>query len=106
MPRDGRQPTEQDLLLAGTYNLGFIGVGNTRRGAAHARLVERAAGHRLASSTSRDGFFTDQKWIDFVPGLFDAHLVKDPSWNVAYWNLATRPLTRAEDGGCWWPGTR
>ena len=28
-----------------------------------------------------------------------AHLVKDPSWNVAYWNLATRPLTRGADGG-------
>ncbi len=24
------------------------------------------------------------------PGLFEHHLVTDPSWNVAYWNLATR----------------
>ena len=46
-----------------------------------------------------NGFFTDQRFIDFVPGLFEPYLVKDPSWNVAYWNLATRPLTRGDDGG-------
>ena len=27
MPRDGGMPNEQSLLLAGSYNLGFIGVG-------------------------------------------------------------------------------
>src|SRR3954453_1369268 len=26
MPRDGRKPTERDILVAGAYNLGFIGL--------------------------------------------------------------------------------
>src|SRR5918998_3044730 len=26
MPRDGRRPTEQDILIAGAFNLGFIGL--------------------------------------------------------------------------------
>ena len=98
MPRDGRQPDEQMLLMAGSYNLGFIGVGNT----SEARCMLRWWSERLATDSFvavAEGFFTDQKWIDFVPGLFDVHLVKDPSWNVAYWNLATRSVTRSEDGG-------
>ena len=42
--------------------------------------------------------FTDQRWIDFVPSLFDHHILKDPSYNVAYWNLHERDLQ--------WDGTR
>ena len=47
MPRDGRKPNEQDILIAGAYNLGFIGIGSgdVRRPAA--RLVGRAARARL-----------------------------------------------------------
>jgi hypothetical protein len=26
MPRDGKKPSESDILIAGVYNLGFIGV--------------------------------------------------------------------------------
>ena len=52
--------------------------------------------HRLVHRPCARGFFTDQKSIDLVPGLFDHHLVKDPSWNAAYWNLATRPARPAD----------
>ena len=43
LPRDGRKPAEEDILIAGTYNLGFIalGAGADRRRAA--RLVVGAA---------------------------------------------------------------
>ena len=98
MPRDGCLPNEQSLLVAGSYNLGFIAVGDTT----DARRMLGWWSERLRTDSLvavAEGFFTDQKWIDFVPGLFEAHLVRDPSWNVAYWNLATRPVTRSEDGG-------
>ena len=29
MPRDGRKPSEQSILIAGVYNLGFVSVGDT-----------------------------------------------------------------------------
>ena len=93
MPRDGHQPAEQDILLAGTFNLGFIAVGNTGAG----RAMLDWWSERLITDAFVDpgrGFFTDQRVIDLVPGLFDHLVVRDPSWNVAYWNLATRPLTR------------
>ncbi len=98
MPRDGGLPAEQNLLVSGTYNLGFIGVGDTEQGR---RMLDWWS-TRLATDSYVDvehGFFTDQRFIDFVPSLFEPYLVKDPSWNVAYWNLATRPLTRGADGG-------
>ena len=48
--------------------------------------------------TFRRGLFTDQKWIDLVPGMFDkAFVERDPGWNVAYWNLAHRAVARSDD---------
>ena len=37
--------------------------------------------------------FTDQRWVDFVPSFFEHHILKDPTYNVAYWNLHARTLT-------------
>ena len=41
--------------------------------------------------------FTDQRWVDFVPSFFDHHILKDPGYNVAYWNLHARDVRY--DGG-------
>jgi glycosyltransferase involved in cell wall biosynthesis len=97
MPRDGGWPSEQSILLSGTYNLGFIAVGGTDEAR---RMLEWWKVRLLDDCLVRTehGFFTDQRFIDFVPGLFNHVLVKDPSWNAAYWNLATRPLSRGADG--------
>jgi glycosyltransferase involved in cell wall biosynthesis len=97
MPRDGRLPHEQTILLSGTYNLGFIAVGDTADGR---RMLDWWA-TRLLTDARVDvahGFFTDQRLVDLVPGLFEHVVVTDPSWNVAYWNLATRRLERGRDG--------
>ena len=42
--------------------------------------------------------FVDQRWMDFAPSLFDCHLIKDVTVNVAYWNLGPRQVT-ASGGG-------
>src|SRR6185295_2658361 len=40
------------------------------------------------------GYFVDQRWIDLVPGLFDGvAILRDPGYNVAYWNLHGRSVT-------------
>ena len=97
-PRQATErPTELDIMTAGAYNLGFIAL---RRGDVAARLVHWWQAH-LEQDCRIDfgrGLFADQKWIDLVPGLFEGvKIVRDPGWNVAYWNLAQRPLA-AEDG--------
>jgi glycosyltransferase involved in cell wall biosynthesis len=96
MPLDGLEPTEQALLLAGTYNLGFIGLstGDTTR-----RFL-RWWQDRLREGCIVDpenGFFVDQRYIDFVPGLFDGvGILRHDGYNVAYWNLATRRVAGDE----------
>ena len=95
---DGRSPAEQDLLYNGTYNLGFIGIGNNPEGR---RLLDWWE-HRclaLGYSEGRTGLFVDQKWINLVPGLFDRVVIsRDAGLNMAYWNLHERTLREGERG--------
>jgi hypothetical protein len=95
---DGFNPTEQDMLYNGTYNLGFIAV---RRCAEGARLLDwweqRCLG--LGFSEGRTGLFVDQKWINLAPGLFEGVAIeRHAGCNMAYWNLHERTLLRAPNG--------
>ncbi len=98
MPRDGKRPNEQDILIAGTYNLGFIGIGS---GSFADELLAWWA-ERLETDCIVDptrGFFVDQRWIDLVPSMAESfHLLRDRGFNVAYWNLPARPIGRDADG--------
>ena len=38
------------------------------------------------------GRFVDQRWIDFVPVLFKHMILRDPGFNVAWWNLSHRTV--------------
>ena len=96
MPRDGRKPNEQDILIAGAYNLGFLGL---RAGAAATFVLDWWA-ERLETDCIVDperGFFVDQRWMDLVPGMVgDVHLIRDPGFNVAYWNLPARTVAERD----------
>ncbi len=98
MPRDGRKPSETDILVAGVYNLGFIGVSDT----AQTQALLDWWSERLLSDcrvAPEHGLFVDQRWVDFVPGMVsDMVVLRDPAYNVAYWNLPERRL-EAVDGG-------
>ena len=92
---DGLVPTEDLVLTAGIYNLGFIGVG----AAASEFLAWWKA--RLARECVVDTGrlrFVDQRWIDLVPGYFGAHVIRDPGLNVAWWNLPSRRIELTPDG--------
>ena len=95
---DDLRPTELDIRVAGTYNFGFCAVaarGSTRDFLRwwQSKLV-RGCVVDLAA-----GVFVDQSWIDLVPGLFPGVAVlRHPGYNVAYWNLAQRPIERTDDG--------
>ena len=93
---DGHHPSEQTILQAGSYNLGFIGL---RRSAETDRLLAWW-GDRLEDKCRvriDEGLFVDQKWIDLVPGLYEGvHIHRHPGWNTAYWNLHGRKIELAE----------
>jgi glycosyltransferase involved in cell wall biosynthesis/SAM-dependent methyltransferase len=95
MPRDDRPPGEHTILAAGIYNLGFIAVSDG--------AVEFLDwwGERLRRdcilAPKRGTSFVDQRWVDFVPALYQPWILRDETYNVAYWNLSDRKLTRAGD---------
>ncbi|HJZ36546.1 MAG TPA: glycosyltransferase, partial [Solirubrobacterales bacterium] len=97
LPRDDLKPSEEDILLAGSYNLGFIGLGE---GKTADELLDWWS-ERLESdciNEPAEGYFVDQRWIDLAPGFWpDLYLLRETTYNIAYWNLATRRLE--VDGG-------
>jgi glycosyltransferase involved in cell wall biosynthesis len=98
LPSDGKRPTPTDILVAGAYNLGFIGLG---RGADADSLLGWWAERLRKDCRSRpeQGLFVDQRWVDLVPGIVsDHHILRDPGYNVAYWNLPSRRLERQGEG--------
>ena len=94
VPHDAQELVHQAVLYSGIYNLGFIAASDAAR--PFLRWWEqRLARDCLVAPT--EGRFVDQRWVDFVPGLFGHHILDDPSWNVAWWNLSRRQLRRVGD---------
>lgn len=98
MPRDSLRPSETDILIAGAYNLGFVGLA---AGPATEEMLDWWS-ERLESDcvvAPERGLFVDQRWMDFAPGLVPSlHVLRDPGYNVAYWNLPTRTVRREGEG--------
>ncbi len=95
LPRDGKFISEQTLLLAGRYNLGFIAVAEGGRPFLEWWKERMRRDCRVAFG---EGIFVDQRWVDFASTCFDHFVVSDPCFNVAYWNLHGRSLTQSPDG--------
>jgi glycosyltransferase involved in cell wall biosynthesis len=98
MPRDGHRPAETDILASGSFNLGFAGFA---AGGELDSLLDWWA-ERLATDcliAPERGYFVDQRWMDLAPGLIPSLFVlRDPGYNVAYWNLSSRRLARTNGG--------
>lgn len=79
-------------LRHGVFNLGFLGLRGTDIGRSFARWWSQ----RLLSFCQVDlenGIFTDQRWVDLAPALFDEIAVlRHPGLNVATWNFTHRTL--------------
>ncbi len=98
IPADGRSPSQVDVMIAGIYNLGYVSVSQRPE-------VERLLGwwsDRLQRDCRVDpiwGYFVDQRWFDLAPGFVsDLAIVREPQYNVAYWNLHDRRLAHSDDG--------
>jgi glycosyltransferase involved in cell wall biosynthesis len=95
---DEKHPSDLSILQSGTYNLGFVAM---RRCDDTARLLRWWQG-KLERDCVVDiprGLFTDQKWMDLVPGFCARTVVeRHPGWNVAYWNLAHRQVDSGPGG--------
>jgi glycosyltransferase involved in cell wall biosynthesis len=98
IPPDGRKPSQVDVMIAGVYNLGYVSLAP---GPEVDRLLDWWS-DRLLRDCRVDpvwGYFVDQRWFDLAPGfLTDFAIVREPEFNVAYWNLHSRTLALGADG--------
>ncbi|MEA2570718.1 MAG: hypothetical protein QOI24_2719 [Acidobacteriota bacterium] len=91
-------PSERSILLAGSYNLGFLAVTRHPHLARFLAWWQQKLEYQCVVDPAR-GLFVDQRWMDLVPGLFpDVRVLRHDGWNVAYWNLEQRTVV-AEPGG-------
>lgn len=90
--RSAIRDNEIASLHYGVFNLGFIAVSDSPEGQRFANWwtdrLEDWCHDRLDQ-----GLFVDQKWCNLVPCFFDGvHILRDPGYNVASWNISQRKL--------------
>lgn len=89
---EGDPLRDRDLLLYGTYNLGFIAL---RAGATTQRFLDwwDEKLERGCRADPANGYFVDQRWLDLAPAYFEGvRAIREPGFNVAFWNLPYQPL--------------
>lgn len=85
------------ILAAGVYNLGFIGVRRTDRSMLFIKWWNNNLEQSCFNERS-EGYFTDQKWINFCPVYFPETLVmRDLGVDVALWNIHEREIVVSEN---------
>ena len=93
IPPDGASPTDHDILQAGSYNLGFLGLRDGETSRALLDWWSDKLYHQCIIAFEKN-LFVDQRWMDLVPGLFSGvRIWRDPGYNIAYWNLHERQVT-------------
>lgn len=99
MKLDGKHPTEISYLSTGTFNLGFLSLRKSDNTHSFLDWWSERLRH-FCYFDFYNGLFVDQKWVNLVPVFFDSvFVIRDPSYNVAYWNLQERTLS--QPNGVW-----
>jgi hypothetical protein len=89
---------EMAALKHGTFNLGFYAVANRPRGQACLRWFAERTLHQ-STIDFENGIFTDQKWANLIPYLFDGvRVLRDRRFNAATWNMTNRSISRSATG--------
>ncbi|WP_244530569.1 hypothetical protein [Salaquimonas pukyongi] len=85
-------------LAHGIYNLGFIAIRNDDVGKDCVRWWSKRC-KSFCYDAKDKGLFVDQKWCDLIPAFFErVHILRDPGYNIASWNLNRRKITASKDG--------
>jgi len=83
-------------LQYGVYNFGFFAVKSNNNGKSYAKWY-RDRLLKYCKDDRSNGLFTDQKWGDIAPALFDnLYIWKHPGANVSTWNLTHRVVTKQD----------
>jgi hypothetical protein len=87
---DDRIARELNILQSGSFNVGVLGIA---AGPETERFLrwwqDRARTH--CRHMVAEGMHYEQRWLDLVPAMFSGvHILRDPAYNVAHWNLPER----------------
>ena len=89
-------PNDLTFMGAGVYNLGFLALAKTDETTNLLTWWETRLRHDCVSNRLADGIFVDQKFMDLWPAYCSStHILREPAYNVAYWNLDSRVIKRA-----------
>ena len=85
-------------LKHGIYNLGFVAVTGREQGCEFSRWWSDRL-YLFCYDDIPNGLFTDQRWCDMAPAYFSKlHILRDPGYNAATWNLTDRYISKTADG--------
>ncbi|MDX8527731.1 glycosyltransferase [Mesorhizobium sp. MSK_1335] len=85
-------------MQAGVFNLGFMALADTPETLRLLKWWETRLRTECVSNRVADGLFVDQKFIDLWPAYCPGtSILRNPAYNVAYWNLDSRPVRRRGD---------
>jgi len=97
-PAEFAEMEDKQFLRYGVYNFGFCAFRDTPE----VRRVVSWWGRRLEKYCVIDlegGLFVDQKWGDLFPSLIsNTAILRHPGYNVAYWNLSQRRISKDDAG--------
>ncbi|MER9169634.1 glycosyltransferase [Mesorhizobium australicum] len=91
-------PNDLTFMQAGIYNLGFLALAKTDETSALLEWWETRLRTQCVANRLSDGIFVDQKFMDLWPAYCSGtHILRDPAYNVAYWNLDTRTIKKTSE---------
>jgi hypothetical protein len=88
---------ELGILKTGLFNAGFLALKRSANSKAFLHWWKKRLA-RYCYKDIKEGLFDDQRWLDLAPCYFDVYLLKHPGYNVAFWNLYERAMTKLPDG--------
>ena len=92
--QDGAQPDDLTIMKSGVYNCGFFAAAPVKEAKDFIRWW-RDRCRRDAVVDIEGNRFTDQRWVDLAPSFAPhTHILHNPAYNLAYWNLSHRRVTR------------
>ena len=96
LPADGIKQNERHFLNSGLYNGGFFAVTRSEEVLKFLKWWQERLRTLCLVDVSR-GLFVDQIWLNYVPLYFKGvHLIKNMGFNVAYWNLHERKVSKKD----------
>ncbi len=84
--KDNKQPNEIDFSKSGYFNAGFLGLKKNANTMTFLQWWSQKT-NKFCYIDFNKFYFVDQRWLDYAPIFLNTHIIKEPGYNVAYFNL-------------------